>query len=507
MRGLEGDSLGLYLNGVPLAITEAGAFTFPLALDDGASWEVTVGSGPSCPMQVCDVNNATGTIAGANYTNVAVDCHDPELRMFAANWMNDDIYITDDVGAAPATASPRIVAGTNTTLTNIGFEAALTVDVDRDLLYVSDGTAIKVFSDLANLEGDVAPRRSFETGANNQSLCIDSFRDRLYIANESTLRVFDDASQLDVRATASAEISLPGANGCSYDAENDRLYLTAYQNRGVYVLDDVRMLTSSDGADRTMTWDVDNGPSWTNTIEYDVCHDRMYLGSNRTSPTNLATLAAFDDASTLDGAISWETGAAGWVTGRQNIASTMDPTGRLWAFADSASYASLWLAPETWSGALAATEADATVGGVINRGYAIQTVPVDAHVPVDPNVYSSGTFSVRGTYAGDVDEGAEVPSSQADFSWSMSTSTTRRLYPANGATIAPMGPSMPSWADCATATLTTSSISANDPDYEQMAEGNFLCMRTDQGRLARLEVLLIERSVNHRITFDYVTWE
>jgi len=51
-----------------------GSFTFPTAVDDGSAYSVSVGAQPAG--QLCSVTNGAGTIAGANVTNVSVDCVD-----------------------------------------------------------------------------------------------------------------------------------------------------------------------------------------------------------------------------------------------------------------------------------------------------------------------------------------------------------------------------------------------------------------------------------------------
>ncbi|TCO38350.1 GEVED domain-containing protein [Dokdonella fugitiva] len=72
--GLTGSGLVLSLNAgaqtVPVATN--GAFTFPTGLANGAAYAVTVGTQPAG--QTCSVANGSGTISGANVTNVTVTC-------------------------------------------------------------------------------------------------------------------------------------------------------------------------------------------------------------------------------------------------------------------------------------------------------------------------------------------------------------------------------------------------------------------------------------------------
>jgi hypothetical protein len=73
--GLAGSGLVLQQNGGDnLAISADGDFTFATPLDDGATYAVTVFAEPGDPAQTCTVANSSGTVAGANVTDVEVTC-------------------------------------------------------------------------------------------------------------------------------------------------------------------------------------------------------------------------------------------------------------------------------------------------------------------------------------------------------------------------------------------------------------------------------------------------
>ncbi|HEY0231612.1 MAG TPA: hypothetical protein VGC55_10190, partial [Dokdonella sp.] len=79
VSGLIGSGLALKLNGgASLPVASNGAFTFPTALADGTGYTVTVAAQPGG--KACTVTNGSGTIAGANVSNVGVVCSD---RIFA----------------------------------------------------------------------------------------------------------------------------------------------------------------------------------------------------------------------------------------------------------------------------------------------------------------------------------------------------------------------------------------------------------------------------------------
>jgi hypothetical protein len=75
VSGLAGTGLVLQNNGGNnLSITSNGSFTFTTTLLNGASYNVTVLTQPSSPNQLCSLANASGTVPGANVTNVVVNC-------------------------------------------------------------------------------------------------------------------------------------------------------------------------------------------------------------------------------------------------------------------------------------------------------------------------------------------------------------------------------------------------------------------------------------------------
>jgi 6-phosphogluconolactonase (cycloisomerase 2 family) len=75
VSGLAGAGLVLQDNGKDdLALTANGAFTFRTALGVGASYNITIKSQPSSPLQHCVVTNGSGSVASANVTSAVVTC-------------------------------------------------------------------------------------------------------------------------------------------------------------------------------------------------------------------------------------------------------------------------------------------------------------------------------------------------------------------------------------------------------------------------------------------------
>ena len=73
VSGLLGDQVVLQNNGVNQVITANGSFTIATQ-DDGTSYAVTVATQPSDPSQTCAVTNGSGTISGADVTDIEVTC-------------------------------------------------------------------------------------------------------------------------------------------------------------------------------------------------------------------------------------------------------------------------------------------------------------------------------------------------------------------------------------------------------------------------------------------------
>ncbi|MGH8240270.1 MAG: hypothetical protein ACREXP_25090, partial [Steroidobacteraceae bacterium] len=73
--GLTGSGLVLQLNrGNDLSIVRSGGFAFETALPNGARYDVLVRTPPTNPAQECKVSNGSGTVTGANVSDIAINC-------------------------------------------------------------------------------------------------------------------------------------------------------------------------------------------------------------------------------------------------------------------------------------------------------------------------------------------------------------------------------------------------------------------------------------------------
>jgi len=70
-----GNTVVLENNGVvAVTVSANGAFQFAAAVPDGSAYDVTVLTQPTTPNQACAVTNGTGTISGADVTDITITC-------------------------------------------------------------------------------------------------------------------------------------------------------------------------------------------------------------------------------------------------------------------------------------------------------------------------------------------------------------------------------------------------------------------------------------------------
>ena len=110
VAGLSGPGLVLANGGATLAVpANATSFAFPVSLQGGAAYAVTIQAQPAG--QTCTVTNAAGTIGTSNVTNLALACPSPWIWIGGPSSPNGTaVYGTQGI-AAPATCPARAAAG------------------------------------------------------------------------------------------------------------------------------------------------------------------------------------------------------------------------------------------------------------------------------------------------------------------------------------------------------------------------------------------------------------
>jgi hypothetical protein len=177
-----------------LVLSVNGDFTFATPLDDGSKYEVTVKKTLTRPYWKCTVQNATGTMAGSNVTDIAVDCYpEPVLQATAGIHKVKLIWNADDFKELHA----------NKVVFNLCRSQEM-IPPDR-------------FRDCQNLEGGVRKKR------------LDSPHNVLQLTNDITywfqLQVMANAGKLRilsevVTATPFGGLNDSGIDWCADDTAN-----------------------------------------------------------------------------------------------------------------------------------------------------------------------------------------------------------------------------------------------------------------------------------------------
>lgn len=102
VSGLTGTGLVLRNNGGDdLTVAASGAVTFSSPLASGTDYAVVVKIHPVLPGQICTVTNGTGTVGGADVTNVAIECVGSTFADTDRDGLTDEVEAT--LGTDPAT--------------------------------------------------------------------------------------------------------------------------------------------------------------------------------------------------------------------------------------------------------------------------------------------------------------------------------------------------------------------------------------------------------------------
>ena len=156
VSGLAADNEVILQNndGDDLIVSANGFFTFTTPLDDGSAYNVTVLTQPTSPNQTCLVANGSGTVTGANVTNIVVDCSPNTIggtvsgladgnQVVLQNNGGDDLIVPDD---GPFTFDTPLANGSsyNVTVLTHPTEQNCTVTNGRGTVIGTDVTDVQV---------------------------------------------------------------------------------------------------------------------------------------------------------------------------------------------------------------------------------------------------------------------------------------------------------------------------------------------------------------------------
>ncbi len=167
-------------------------------------------------------------------------------RLYVANQGGSSVLVFDNVSTiAGATTPTRIISGNATTLVA---PIDVAVDTINNLLYVADGTSIRVFASASTINGNVPPVRNFNLAITIGGIFLDATNNQLYVSDpaDNAIDRFDGASTQDVvglvgGAIAGPDTLLSQPRGLALDASGriivsnsaNPVSLTAYPSAGV----------------------------------------------------------------------------------------------------------------------------------------------------------------------------------------------------------------------------------------------------------------------------------
>ena len=130
-------------------------------------------------------------------------------RLFVANQGDGSVLIFDNASTLTGNAAPtRVISGN---LTTLSAPVDVALDTTNNLLYVADGTSIRVLGSASTVFGNVAPVRNFNMGVTVGGLLLDATNNQLYVSDpaDDVVSRLDSASTQDVVGIVGGVISGP----------------------------------------------------------------------------------------------------------------------------------------------------------------------------------------------------------------------------------------------------------------------------------------------------------
>ena len=225
-----------------LTISSNGSFAFSRRAASGTVYSITIASQPVNPAQTCTLSNGSGTLAGADVTNVIVTCNPTARFAYVANKLSNNIsaYTINSVGAlTPVAGSPFVSNGSQ--------PDSVWVGPGGNYLYVANSASndLSLFS-INTGTGLLTPLGTVPTGTAPYAIVVDPTGSYLYVSNYSSNDVSAyaiDASSGGLTQISGSPFSV-GVAPTSLAMSGGFLYVANYGSGSVSVL----QLDSSTGA-------------------------------------------------------------------------------------------------------------------------------------------------------------------------------------------------------------------------------------------------------------------
>ncbi len=246
VSGLSGSNLVLeYATGTESSsatISSNGNFAFSRRVANGTVYSVTVESQPVNPAQICTVNNGSGTVNGADVTNVVVSCGQTGRFAYVANKLSNSIsayMVSSTTGAlTPVAGSPFVSTGSQ--------PDSVWVGPGGNFLYVANSGSNDLSLFSISGTGLLNPLGTVPTGVAPNHIVVDPTGSYLYVSNYSS----NDISAYAINASNGGLTEISGSPfpvgvaPTSLAINGQFLYVANYGSRSVSVL----QVSSSNGA-------------------------------------------------------------------------------------------------------------------------------------------------------------------------------------------------------------------------------------------------------------------
>jgi hypothetical protein len=254
--------------------------------------------------------------------------------------------------------------------TNLG---SLALDATRDILYVGNGTSVRIFYGASTANGDIFASASLGPIGNAGSLFVDTLNDRLYVGDDVTdVKVFSVASTATGTPTPRHVTgTTTPIHGIAADAAKNILYVSNDTVGGstthqIMVFDNADTVTTA-GPNRTITPTASTVNLPVGGISLDAGNDRLYVAGGSGS----ATVMVFNTASTANGAIAPDKTFSGFGSGV--VSAVVDPPNdRLYAVGSNGHIYLVEAVSTLNSGAVTAKDASLSSGSVLT---AVAVIP------------------------------------------------------------------------------------------------------------------------------------
>ena len=284
-----GKSIVLQNNaGDNLTLTNNGSFTFATALADGAAYAVTVATPPNG--HTCTVSNGSGTVSGANVTNVTVSCVGQPADHFVLSGNSDgtlSILRKNDV-TGYATTVGYFPLNSSETVMDMVYETA----TQRLFVLTNNSLYVLGWSDASG----ITPIDSRPTSQNSSHLVLNAAGTAVYVASGASSSSFVDMFGVRSDGKLDAKVSTSISNdpdSIQLGRDGSHLYVVSRSNSNITIF-----AVNSDGSLASSPTTTSTSSSQPTALVFNAAGSIAYVTySNGSSSSSLELYTVNSDGS------------------------------------------------------------------------------------------------------------------------------------------------------------------------------------------------------------------